>query len=139
MRRYLHETCTTLDPNRLYRAIADVGRWPEWDDGVESVAVGEPLRAGSTFRLKPKGGPAVRMEVQAAEAGRRFVDIAHLPFVRMRTSHEFLPGPDGTLLRVVIEVEGPLAFLWDRLVARPQAAGAEAQTRSFLQFAEALA
>jgi hypothetical protein len=53
----------------------------------------------------------------------------------MRTSSEFVPTTGGTHVRVCIEVFGPLAFLWDRLVARKLAADCEQQTRRFIAFA----
>ena len=37
MRRYTHEITTTLPPGRLFRAIADIARWPEWDGELEST------------------------------------------------------------------------------------------------------
>jgi hypothetical protein len=77
------------------------------------------------------------MRVEVADAPRRFADVALLPLARMRTMHEFIPSGAATTVRVTIEVSGPLAFLWDRIVARKQAAGAEAQTRRFVAFAEA--
>jgi hypothetical protein len=53
----------------------------------------------------------------------------------MRTSHFFTPDAAGTRVDVRIEVWGPLGFLWDRVVARKQAAGVADQTRAFLAFA----
>ena len=136
MRRYVHETETALPPDTLFRAIAAIDRWPDWDAELEAVAIDEPVRAGARFSLKPKGGPKVRMRIEIAEAPNQFVDVALLPFARMRTSHSFTAAGKGAIVRVVIEVWGPLAFLWDRVVARKQADGAEAQTRRFLAFAQ---
>lgn len=78
------------------------------------------------------------MRIEAAEAPRRFVDLAMLPLARMRTIHEFASVDRDTLVIVVIEVFGPLAFLWDRLVARRQAADTAGQTQRLIAFAEAL-
>jgi hypothetical protein len=76
--------------------------------------------------------------IHTPEAPTRFVDLAHLPLARMRTTHELTPlAAGGTSVRIVIEVFGPLAFLWDRLVARGQAAGVVAQTHALAAYAEA--
>lgn len=50
---------------------------------------------------------------------------------------EFVESDDGTLVRVIIEVFGPLAFLWGRIVARKQAADAAGQTVALVRFAAA--
>jgi hypothetical protein len=138
MRRYSYETETSVSADKLFRAKADIAHWPDWDSELETTRLDAPLRAGSPFMLKPKGGPKVAMRIEAVESPRRFVDLALLPLAKMRTSTEFLPGASaGTRIRVVIEVFGPLAFLWDRIVARRLAADCEQQTRAFIAAAEA--
>jgi len=78
------------------------------------------------------------MLVEEAAPPRRFTDLAMLPLARMRTSHEFTSLGPETLITIVIEVFGPLAFLWDRLVARGQVADTPRQTQRLIAFAEAL-
>jgi|307.fasta_scaffold256290_2 hypothetical protein len=141
MRRYSYETETPVSAEKLFRTKTDIAHWPDWDSELEATRLDAPLRAGSPFMLKPKGGPKVAMRIEAVEAPRRFVDLAFLPFAKMRTSTELLPGATAasTRIRVVIEVFGPLAFLWDRVVARKLAADCEQQTRAFVAAAEAKA
>lgn len=136
MRRYSYETNTAVSADRLFRAKTDILHWSEWDSELEATALDAPLAAGSPFMLKPKGGPKVSMRIEEVDAPRRFVDMALLPLAKMRTSTEFLPSADGTRIRIVIEVFGPLAFLWDRIVARKLAADCEQQTRAFIVAAE---
>jgi Polyketide cyclase / dehydrase and lipid transport len=136
MRRYSYETNTAVSADRLFRAKTDILHWPEWDSELEATALDAPLAAGSPFMLKPKGGPKVSMRIEEVDAPRRFVDMALLPLAKMRTSTEFLPSAGGTRIRIVIEVFGPLAFLWDRIVARKLAADCEQQTRAFIAAAE---
>jgi hypothetical protein len=121
---------------RLFEAITDIRRWPEWDAELASIEHdGATLRPGCRFALTPRGGPRVTLVVEAIEAPERFVDVARLPFARLRTTHDFERVAGGTRVRLTIETAGPLAFLWDRLVARKQAAGAAEQTRRFVDFA----
>jgi hypothetical protein len=136
MRRYSYETDTAVSAEKLFRAKTDIRHWPEWDSELETTFLDAPLAAGSPFMLKPKGGPKVSMRIEALEAPRRFVDMALLPLAKMRTSTEFLPSANGTRIRVVIEVFGPLAFFWDRVVARKLAADCEQQTQAFIAAAE---
>lgn len=135
MRCYRYETDTAVSAEKLFRAKADIRRWPEWDSEIEATVLNAPLEAGAPFLLKPKGGPRISMRIECVEEPRRFVDLAFLPLARMRTSTEFQPSGEDTRIRVVIEIFGPLAFLWDRVVARRLAADCEHQTREFIAFA----
>lgn len=138
-RRYVYETVVDVAPKLLFAAITDIRRWPEWDAELASTEQeASLLQPGSRFTLTPKGGPRVAMTVDAIEAPTLFADVARLPLARMRTAHAFERLPHGTRIRVTIETTGLLAFLWDRLVARKQAAGAAEQTQRFAGFAKTL-
>ncbi|HEY3146768.1 MAG TPA: SRPBCC family protein [Dongiaceae bacterium] len=128
MKRYVDETAVAAKADQIYRALCDVARWPDWDDELERVTIAGAAATGAPFTLRPKGGPNVRMKIVAAEPARLFVDCALLPLARIRTTHELLPHAGGTLVRSIVDVTGPLGFLWDRLVARKLANSAHAQT-----------
>src|SRR5215218_9486477 len=130
MRRYVQETLVPTPVTALYRALTDIARWPQWDPELAATEAPASLSRGAPFSLTPRGGPRVRMVVEEASAPGAFTDVAHLPLARMRTRHELLACAEGTRVRVVIEVSGPLAFLWDRVVARKQAQGCEANTHA---------
>ena len=63
MRRYVHEAVVDTPPDKLWRAIVDVRRWPEWDAGLEAIELQGELAPGRRYTVKPWGGPAVRMSV----------------------------------------------------------------------------
>jgi hypothetical protein len=138
MRRYVHEAVVRTPPETLFHAITDIASWPMWDPEIASTEPAGAIEPGARFSLTPKGGPRVAMSIEAAERPRRFVDVSHLPLAKMRTSHEFVEADGATRIRVTIEVFGPLGFLWDRIVARKQAAGAPVQTEAFVRYAEGL-
>jgi uncharacterized protein YndB with AHSA1/START domain len=138
MKTYIYETKTAVSPETLFRAITAIDRWPEWDGDLEYTAHDGNLDAGARFMLKPRGGPRVAMTIVEAISPSSFVDIAHMPLGVMRTSHRFILEQGGTRLRLVIDVSGILGFLWDRVVARKQAAGAAAQTEKLIAFAQRL-
>jgi len=135
MRTYTATATTHLPPSRLYATICDIGRWPEWDTEIAWTRHEGRVEPGVRFQLKPKDGPKVILEITEASPPHRFVDVTHLPLARMRTAHEFRRDGDVTTVLVTITVSGPLAFLWDRLVARKQAEGAGSQLRAMIAFA----
>ena len=135
MKSYTYTTTTDVTADKLYHAITDINRWPEWDSEIEATTHDGKLAPGSPFTLKPKGDPKVAMEVVEATAPTIFVDLAHLPLAKVRTSHRFIPQADGsTRIEIKIEVFGPLRFLWDRILVRKLAAGAVDQTRAFTTY-----
>lgn len=138
MRRYSYETLVETSTEKLYQAITDIARWPTWDPELEATVHDGSLSPGSRFSLKPKGGPNLKMTIEAARASSVFADVAHLPLGKIRMRHEFEPTAKGTRVRMIIEVWGPLGFLWDRVVARKLAAGLGDQTKAFVRFAEGL-
>jgi hypothetical protein len=135
LRRYLHETTSTLPPERLYRAITAINRWPEWDDALVGAVLNAPVFHGMKFFVKPKGGLKLQMLIETADAPDRFVDVAYLFLARVRTARDFTATAEGTVVSTIIEIWGPTAFLWDRYTARKQAARIKPLTESFLRFA----
>ncbi len=67
MRRYVYEAVVDTPADKLWRTIVDVRRWPEWDEGLEAIELQGELAPGRRYTLKPRGGPAVRMSVEAMD------------------------------------------------------------------------
>lgn len=132
-----YETTTDVSAEKMFRTISDVNHWNEWDGGLDLTKLDGAAIQGARFVLKPKGGPTVRMSIEELRAPVRFVDIAHLPMAKIRTSHEFLRSGDKTTVRFTIEVWGLLGFFCRKAVGEKQIKEAPAQTASFIQCASA--
>jgi uncharacterized protein YndB with AHSA1/START domain len=130
-----YETTTDVPAETLFRAIADVNRWNQWDAGLELTAIDGAPTEGATFVLKPKGGPKVRMSIEELRPPVRLTDVAHLALAKMRTTHEFLQAGGQTTVRVTVKVSGPLSFFWRKVVAEKQITEAAAQTASLIHYA----
>ena len=64
MPRHIHEFTLDIDRDRLFRALADLKRWPEWDDDIEAVEHEGAPEAGTRFTLHLKDGSAVTLMVR---------------------------------------------------------------------------
>ena len=118
--------------------LADIPRWPEIDQQIESVVVeGDPM-LGTRFRLKPKGGPTLSLVVDRFEPPETYADLCTMPLAKMRTTHSLIPRGDVTDIRVTIEIFGLLTPLWSRVVGRKHARGLAAQTERFIARAREL-
>jgi len=93
--------------------------WPDWDAAVSWSRLDGPFAVGTTGELKPKGGPKVRFTIETLEPESEFTDVSLMPGARLRIRHLVGVDDDG-LTRVDVEVslDGPLAWLWRRLLGR---------------------
>jgi hypothetical protein len=132
-----YQTTTNVPAEKLFRAISDINTWSHWDGGLEFARIDGPATTGSTFVLKPKGGPNVRMSIEELRSPVRLVDIAHPPLAKLRTCHEFLQSGTETRVRFSIEVWGPLGFFWRRMVGEKQIHEAPEQTAAFIRYSSA--
>ncbi|MBW4975093.1 SRPBCC family protein [Roseovarius mucosus] len=137
MWHYRYEEDTPLRCEDLWPVLADVARWPEVDRNIECLKIDEEPGPGVTFVLKPKGGPRLNFVIGEFEAPSRYADVCRMPLAVMRTRHTLIPDGLGTRIRVDIEITGPLAPVWGRVVGRRHAAGLPAQTARFIEGARA--
>lgn len=125
------ETRSDLTPEQIWPVIADVAAWGEVDHNIDTLKIKHAPAVGVPFTLKPKGGPTLKFVIGDFSPPNRYSDICKMPFAVMKTLHT-LENVDGTIVRVDIEISGPLSALWGRLVGRKHARGLPAQTARIL-------
>jgi hypothetical protein len=132
-------TVKGIDVTRLWRIWTDVDAWHTWqlDLAYAKLEGDGQFAVGSTFLLKPKGGPRVRIALTTVEPQQRFVDLTRFPLAKMYGDHQFISRGTEVEIRTSITVEGALGFLWRKLVGEGVAASLEAQTQSLVARARA--
>jgi len=130
-------TVKGIPVNRLWSVWSDVDAWHTWQPDLDHAKLDGVFAAGSTFQLKPKGGPRVRIALVTVEPNRRFVDVTRFPLARMYGEHQFIARGDDIEIRTSISVEGALGFLWRKLVGEGVARSLEEQTRGLIARARA--
>ena len=117
----------TRTHSRLYEGVgredvwklwSDVNNWPRWHGDLEYCRMEGEFEEGNSFTLKPKGGPAVKIELVEIEKGMRFTDCTKFFGARMYDTHSLEETGDGLMLSNRLVVTGPLRWLWVKLVAR---------------------
>ena len=111
----------------------DVNQWHQWDTDIEYAQLGQPFTAGSQFLLKPKAGPKVKIVLVKVEPEKAFTDLTRFPLAKMYGIHEMSETNDGLEVTHTVRIEGPLSFLWRRIVAEKVAAGLEEQAEKMVQ------
>lgn len=95
---------------------ADMGTWPEWNTDTAWVRLDGPFGQGATGVLKPKGGPKVPFTVARLDE-RAFVDVSRLPGGRITFDHRIDETAAGTTVEVTVSINGPLGWVWRRILA----------------------
>lgn len=99
------------------RAYADVTAWPEWNAEIRRASLDRPLDLGASALIVFRTGLRLRFQVVEFDQGRLFTDEARLPGARMGHRHLVEPtGEGGSQLTNTIYINGPLAWLWRRIL-----------------------
>ncbi len=116
------ETSSVLEANVApvdvwSKAYADVTAWPQWNAEIKRVTIDGPLALGARARIVFGTGLRLRFRVVEYEQGGLFTDEARLPGSRMGHRHLVEPiAAGGSRLTNTIYIEGPMAWLWRRIL-----------------------
>jgi hypothetical protein len=130
--RSFSKTVDNLTAAQVWKVWSDVDRWHTWQDDIEYARMNGEFKTGGTFKFKPKGGPDLTLELAEVRPNASFVDVTRFPLARMVDSHELIEHGDSLEIRTTVRVEGPLAFLWRKLVAEDVVKSLPAQTDSLI-------
>jgi hypothetical protein len=133
------KTFADVTKESVWALWADVNHWHEWDHDIEWARMSDAFAEGSRFELKPKGGPRVPIRFSRVEALRGYTDLTKFPLAAMYGIHDMEETPDGLKLTVTIRIEGPLSWLWKKIVAQNVAADMPKQLDSLTAYARARA
>lgn len=127
------KTVKGLSTAQVWKVWSDVNQWHTWQDDIEYAKLDGEFTKGNVFRFKPKGGPEIKIELTEVKPDALFVDLTRFPLARMYDLHELLDHGDELEIQSTIRIEGPLSFLWRKLVAENVANGLEVQTDKLIE------
>ncbi len=122
-----------LNADQVWKIWADVNQWHTWQTDIEYAKLEGEFKVGNSFLLKPKGGPKVNIELVKVEPGKAFTDLTRFPLAKMYGSHEFINHGDELEIKTSMSINGPLSFIWRKLVAEGVANGLRHQTESLIE------
>jgi hypothetical protein len=103
---------------QMWKLFADVNNWPTWDKSIEFASIEGKFEKGNHFMFQPKGGPKLKIGIVEAEENKKFTDFTKFPLAKMYGHHTFEDTPAGLKITTTMKVEGPLRFVWVKLVAK---------------------
>ncbi|MGC9154882.1 MAG: SRPBCC family protein [Ferrimicrobium sp.] len=107
-------------PSAIFARWADHATWSEWDTDTEWVRLMGPVATGTRGVMKSKGAPKIKFFISACVPDREYADTTKLFGATLVFAHWVQPNADGggSRLDVAVNIEGPFAFVWARILGR---------------------
>jgi hypothetical protein len=121
-----------LQATQLWKIWSDINQWHTWQDDIEYAKLDVAFAEGSYFGFKPKGGPKFNLQLTKVVPNSVFVDLTRFPLAKMHDSHELIDRGNGVEIKTTIRIEGPLSFVWRKLVGENIVAGLKEQTEKLI-------
>jgi len=125
-----------INAEQIWKVWSDVNQWHTWQDDIEYAKLEGDFVTGEVFQFKPKGGPNLNIELTEVKPNSLFIDLTKFPLANMYDSHELIEHGDKLEIKTTIRIEGPLSFLWRKIVAEGVAKGMAAQTNRLIEKAK---
>ncbi|MES3003531.1 MAG: hypothetical protein V4787_22755 [Pseudomonadota bacterium] len=130
--RSYSKTVKGLSAAQVWQVWSDVDRWHLWQGDIEYARMNGAFETGGSFKFKPKGGPDLTLELSEVRPGSLFIDVTRFPLARMVDSHELIERGSELEIKTTVTMQGPLAFLWRKLVGEDVVKSLPAQTDSLI-------
>lgn len=116
-----------LSADKVWKVWTDVNQWHTWQDDIDYAKLEGEFKTGAVFKFKPRGGPKINIELIEVRENSMFTDLTKFPLARMYDSHELVENGNQLEIRPTLKIEGPLSWLWKKLVAENVASGVDKQ------------
>ena len=82
-----HSTTAQVSRESVWSLWQDVGKWSQWDQGLESSRLLDSFEEGGKASLVPKGGKALEITFSKVVNNKQFSDEADVGFATINTNH----------------------------------------------------
>lgn len=127
-----------IDKKIIWNLWTDINTWPKWNPGVEYCKLHGPFSKGQFFTLKPKLGPATKIQILDIYTEKKFVDCTKFFGAKMYGIHEMQEENGGIRLTTTMKITGPFSFFWKKIVAEKIVQKTPKQTENLVELARQL-
>ncbi len=113
-----HTIVTNVSKESVWNIWSDVNNWHTWDKGLEWCRLENKFEVGTTYTLKPVGGPEVKSTITECQPLKRFADVTKLPLALMEFVHELNEKQDGLHITHRVIITGPLGFFFANVIGK---------------------
>jgi len=113
MVRVVYAKILSHSAESLWRIVADVNTWPEWNDAIASVRITDAVGIGASFDLHLRRGPlsAFRATIDTYTPHRQLRFSGGSGGIRIRCSLDCIPADLQTKMQIELEYSGPMMWL----------------------------
>jgi hypothetical protein len=111
-------TTTEATQEQIWNVISNVNQWSTWDAGVEFAELQGKFESNSSFLLRPKGGPKIKIKLVEVKEKTYFKDMTTFPLAKMYGEHWYEETPQGLKITVTMTITGILSALWYKIVMK---------------------
>jgi len=129
-------TTAEISQEQIWKIISDVNNWKTWDEGVEFAELQGKFESNSSFLLRPKGGPKIKIQLVEVKDKTYFKDMTTFPLAKMYGEHWYEETPQGLKITVRMTMVGLLAALWYKIVMKDIVAGLDADAKALITAAK---
>ncbi len=127
---------TRTTPEAIFKLWSAVDNWAEYDQGIEWAKLTDSFSAGGHYTLKPKGGPKVKATILVVDPNTRFIDVSHLFGAKLQFNHKITEEDGNTVVSITMTIDGPLSWLWAKILGKNQQSDLEQSTANLITKAE---
>lgn len=136
--RTYSKTFKNIKREDIWRIWVDINNWPKWHGDLDGCKLEGEFAVGNCFFLKPKGAKPVKILLTEINDGYSFTDCTSFFGAKMYDTHAMEETPDGLKLTNTLTVNGPLRWLWIKLVAQNVADTIPDETEALIKLARGL-
>ena len=129
-------TTTEVSQDQIWKVISNVNQWSTWDEGVEFAELQGKFESNSSFLLRPKGGPKIKIQLVEVKDKAYFKDMTTFPLAKMYGEHWYEETPQGLKITVTMTITGILSALWYQIVMKDIVANLEKDQKTLIEAAK---
>ncbi|MGB5952160.1 MAG: SRPBCC family protein [Ornithinimicrobium sp.] len=114
---FAHTEITSGTRDDVWALWTDVPTWGQWDSGLKDAVLNTDFAPSATGTIVPNSGPKASFRIVEVDDGSSYTFVTSMPGATLSVRRELLDAHATTFTHTVW-FEGPLSWLWSRLVGR---------------------
>lgn len=107
-----------VSQKQIWSLMYDINNWKSWDKSIEFSTIEGDFKSNSTFILKPKGGPNVKIYIEEVKPDFYFKDVTNFFLAKMYDEHWYEETAEGLRITSKRTMTGLFSKIWYKLVMK---------------------
>ena len=116
----------------LWTVWSDVNQWHTWKNNIQFAKIEGAFETGNSFVFKPKSGLRLVVGLPEVNPNKNFITATSFLGATMCDNHELIERADGIEVKITINIDGILSWVWRKIVAEGVVAGLPGQTEAMI-------